>query len=70
MSFEPYELVTTPEGVKTRINARGRAVLTNPRINRGTAFTQDERRALGLTGLLPEASPALTRRPAVRTPST
>jgi len=28
------------------------AVLSSPTINRGTAFTDDERRALGLTGLL------------------
>jgi malate dehydrogenase (oxaloacetate-decarboxylating) len=35
--------------------ARGRAVLTDPRLNRGTAFTMAERRALGLIGLLPQA---------------
>jgi malate dehydrogenase (oxaloacetate-decarboxylating) len=35
------------------ITARGRAVLADPRINRGTAFTREERRALGLTGLVP-----------------
>jgi malate dehydrogenase (oxaloacetate-decarboxylating) len=35
------------------IAARGRAVLSDPRINRGTAFTGEERRALGLTGLIP-----------------
>ncbi|MFF4962365.1 NAD-dependent malic enzyme [Streptomyces sp. NPDC001222] len=33
--------------------ARGRAVLTNPRLNRGTAFTQEERRELDLVGLMP-----------------
>ena len=35
--------------------ARGRAVLADPRLNRGTAFTLAERRALGLIGLLPQA---------------
>ena len=35
------------------VAARGRAVLSNPPINRGTAFTREERRALGLTGLIP-----------------
>lgn len=33
--------------------ARGRAVLWDPRLNRGTAFTAAERSALGLEGLLP-----------------
>ncbi len=37
------------------ISARGFDVLHSPRINKGTAFTDDERRALGLTGLLPPA---------------
>jgi malate dehydrogenase (oxaloacetate-decarboxylating) len=34
---------------------RGRALLRDPRLNRGTAFTADERSALGLDGLLPPA---------------
>ncbi|MEY9929070.1 malate dehydrogenase (oxaloacetate-decarboxylating) [Catenulispora sp. GP43] len=38
-----------------RTTARGRAVLTDPRLNRGTAFTTAERQALGLIGLLPQA---------------
>lgn len=33
--------------------ARGLAVLNSPVLNKGTAFTAEERRALGLTGLLP-----------------
>src|ERR1700722_10402715 len=33
--------------------ARGMAVLTTPLLNKGTAFTMEERKALGLTGLLP-----------------
>jgi malate dehydrogenase (oxaloacetate-decarboxylating) len=36
---------------KTR--ARGLAVLTTPLLNKGTAFTAEERKELGLTGLLP-----------------
>ncbi|MGJ6981545.1 NAD-dependent malic enzyme [Aestuariimicrobium soli] len=48
-----FLLVRTPEGEKVRIAARGRGLLGIPMINRGTAFTLDERRQLGLTGLLP-----------------
>jgi len=33
--------------------ARGLAVLHSPSLNKGTAFTAEERKALGLTGLLP-----------------
>ncbi len=33
--------------------ARGLAVLNSPLLNKGTAFTAEERNALGLTGLLP-----------------
>lgn len=33
--------------------ARGREVLADPRINRGVAFTSEERHELGLTGLMP-----------------
>jgi malate dehydrogenase (oxaloacetate-decarboxylating) len=51
----PYELIPTAEGVVARIHARGSAVLASPTINRGTAFTIEEREALGLTGLLPTA---------------
>jgi malate dehydrogenase (oxaloacetate-decarboxylating) len=51
--FKGYELVSTPNGVVARMRVRGNAVLTTPMINKGTAFTDDERNALGLVGLLP-----------------
>lgn len=38
-----------------RIACRGRDVLNNPMINLGTAFTTEQRDALGITGLLPKA---------------
>lgn len=37
------------------ITARGYQLLNRPMLNRGTAFTHEERAALGLTGLLPPA---------------
>ena len=54
MSDRPYELAWTPEGMVARVRLRGRSVLTSAMLNRGTAFTLDEREALGLTGLLPD----------------
>lgn len=34
---------------------RGRALLPDPGLNKGTAFTDDERALLGLVGLLPDS---------------
>jgi malate dehydrogenase (oxaloacetate-decarboxylating) len=56
-----YDLVRTPEGWTARISARGAAVLAVPAINRGTAFTAEERHELGLTGLLPSGVSTLDR---------
>src|SRR4029077_7794112 len=53
MTRAPYELRISPNGITATIHARGSAVLASPTINRGTAFTLEEREALGLTGLLP-----------------
>ena len=54
MSDRPFELTWTPEGMVARVRLRGSSVLSSPMLNRGTAFTQAEREALGLTGLLPD----------------
>ncbi len=53
MYERPYDLIHGPDGYRVRIRARGNAVLSSAMLNRGTAFTIPERRALGLTGLLP-----------------
>jgi malate dehydrogenase (oxaloacetate-decarboxylating) len=47
---------------------RGRALLRDPRFNRGTAFTADERSALGLEGLLPAAILSLEDHAELRVP--
>src|SRR2546421_10067328 len=41
-----------------KVHLTGYGLLDNPRLNKGTAFTQVERRAYGLEGLLP---PAVTK---------
>lgn len=53
MYERPYDLVHGPDGYRVQIRARGNAVLSSAMLNRGTAFSIPERRALGLTGLLP-----------------
>ena len=42
-----------------RTTLRGRQVLADPRINKGTAFSDSERRELGITGLIPPAQVTL-----------
>ena len=45
-----------PDGTPfVQIHSRGLAVLDDPQVNRGTAFTTAERDHLGLHGLLPSA---------------
>ncbi|SDM74251.1 malate dehydrogenase (oxaloacetate-decarboxylating) [Geodermatophilus siccatus] len=55
MYERPYELVGAADSLTARVRARGNDVLRNPMLNRGTAFTEAEREALGLEGLLPSA---------------
>ena len=43
-----------------KTKARGLAVLTTPLLNKGTAFSAEERKDLGLTGLLPPVISTLT----------
>lgn len=42
---------------------RGRAVLRDPQLNHGTAFTAEERAALGLEGLRRDSLECRTRSP-------
>jgi malate dehydrogenase (oxaloacetate-decarboxylating) len=55
MDDAAFELVPFDDDYLARIRARGNTILATPLINRGTAFTLEERQALGLTGLLPTA---------------
>jgi malate dehydrogenase (oxaloacetate-decarboxylating) len=47
-----------------RTTLRGRLVLADPRINKGTAFSEAERDALGITGLIPPAQMTLAEQAA------
>lgn len=51
--IRPFIIEYTDQGPVLKINARGFQILGTPLLNRGTAFTLEEREALGLTGLLP-----------------
>jgi malate dehydrogenase (oxaloacetate-decarboxylating) len=53
MTERPYELVQSSAGTVARVRIRGSSILSSPLLNRGTAFTAEERQALSLTGLLP-----------------
>lgn len=48
-----------PENQKTPL--RGMEVLDNPKLNKGTAFTDEEREQLGLVGLLPDSVEDINR---------
>jgi malate dehydrogenase (oxaloacetate-decarboxylating) len=54
MDERPYQFISTADGPALRVRARGTQVLSTPMLNRGTAYTLQEREALGLVGLLPD----------------
>ena len=56
-----YELGSAADCYQLGIRARGRSVLSNPMLHRGTAFTLEQRLALGLQGLLPSGVTTLER---------
>ena len=53
MSTRDYEVLPGSHGARIAVRVRGRDILRHPRLNRGTAFTHEERTELGLVGLLP-----------------
>jgi malate dehydrogenase (oxaloacetate-decarboxylating) len=60
MAWHREETMSTPKGSEAVVGggeaagiARGISLLQNPLLNKGTAFTEDERKAFDLDGLLP-----------------
>ena len=49
----PLTVTARAEEISVETGARGQAVLSSPMLNKGAAFTEQERKSLGLTGLLP-----------------
>ncbi|MDR1237066.1 MAG: NAD-dependent malic enzyme [Propionibacteriaceae bacterium] len=56
-----FELDTSKREQTLKVRARGRKILANPILNWGTAFTREQREALGISGLLPPAVTNLER---------
>jgi malate dehydrogenase (oxaloacetate-decarboxylating) len=56
-----FELDTSRREQTLKVRARGRKILANPILNWGTAFTREQREALGISGLLPPAVTNLER---------
>ena len=55
--FSSTDFETLPDGrLLARVRKRGRDVLRDPLINKGSAFSLEERAALGIDGLLPTGS--------------
>jgi len=55
-SMEPYRLKQDDKGrAFVEVPYRGQRLLRHPMFNKGTAFTREERAALRLEGLLPDA---------------
>jgi len=59
MTQRAYDVLPGNHGTKIKVHARGSAILHTPRLNRGTAFTEEQRDQLGLVGLLPDGETPL-----------
>ena len=48
-----YQIIHSEKGIEIQTPLKGKPILTIPQLNKGTAFTNEERKELGLLGKLP-----------------
>ena len=53
MATRKYEVLPGHHGTRIKVNVSGGGLLRIPRLNRGSAFTDEQRERLGLIGFLP-----------------
>jgi len=63
MNQKLFTIERTPQGDVFHIEARGREIVNTPLLNRGSAFTMEERKKLNMVGLLPPPGGLSVHRP-------
>jgi malate dehydrogenase (oxaloacetate-decarboxylating) len=64
MAMKQYRIVDGPAGRRIEVPFRGARLLQEPMFNKGTAFTEEERKVFGLRGLLPDGVSSLDQQEA------